>query len=100
MNGSVEEISLGDKLMNAFANAMDFAFGRHHEHMSRVFTIKGRTYQVCCDCGRDFNYSLRMMSIVRHRTLGLRLKLLRMRHIFESFLTRQFARPEPHPRDT
>lgn len=84
MSGSVEEISLGDKLMNAFANALDCVFGCHHEHMSRVFTIKGRTYQVCCDCGRDFTYSLRMMSIVRHRTPGLRLKLLRMRHILRA----------------
>lgn len=25
-----------------------------HRHMSRVFTIKHRTYRVCCDCGREF----------------------------------------------
>jgi len=32
-------------------------FGCHHRHVSRVFTIKRRTYQVCCDCGEEFQYS-------------------------------------------
>ena len=31
-----------------------FAFGCHHKQMSRVFTIKRRTYQVCFKCGREF----------------------------------------------
>jgi hypothetical protein len=29
-------------------------FGCRHRHMSRVFTIKLRTYRVCFDCGREF----------------------------------------------
>ena len=34
-----------------------FAFGCHHRQLSRVFTIKKRTYQVCVECGREFEYS-------------------------------------------
>jgi hypothetical protein len=30
-------------------------FGCQHRHMSRVFTIKRRTYKVCFDCGREFD---------------------------------------------
>lgn len=32
-----------------------FAFGCRHRHLSRVFTIKNRTYRVCFDCGREFD---------------------------------------------
>jgi len=32
-----------------------FIFGCRHRHLSRVFTIKHRTYQVCFDCGREFD---------------------------------------------
>jgi hypothetical protein len=32
-----------------------FIFGCRHRHMSRVFTIKHRTYRVCFDCGREFD---------------------------------------------
>jgi len=45
--------------------ALDFLFGCHHRHLSRVFTIEGRTYRVCCDCGAKFVYSLSSMSIER-----------------------------------
>ena len=30
---------------------LDFLFGCHHVHLSRVFTLQGETYRVCCDCG-------------------------------------------------
>jgi hypothetical protein len=33
------------------------AFGCHHSRMSRVFTIKNRTYQVCFECGQEREYS-------------------------------------------
>ena len=36
-------------------------FGCHHAQMSRVFTIKNRTYQVCFECGRECEYSLAAM---------------------------------------
>jgi hypothetical protein len=41
------------------------AFGCHHRQMSRVFTIKKRTYQVCFECGRECEYSLASMHRVR-----------------------------------
>lgn len=43
----------------------DFIFGCHHGHLSRVFTMSGRTYRVCCDCGAKFKYSLNSMSMER-----------------------------------
>jgi hypothetical protein len=39
-----------------------YLFGCHHKALSRVFTIGHRTYQVCCDCGTEFEYSLKTMS--------------------------------------
>ena len=39
----------------------DFLFGCRHAELSRVFTIDGRTYRVCCTCGSQFNYSLASM---------------------------------------
>jgi len=40
----------------------DYIFGCHHKALSRVFTIGRKTYQVCCDCGAEFEYSLKTMS--------------------------------------
>jgi len=48
---------------------LEFFFGCHHVHLSRVFTLKGETYKVCCDCGAKFAYSLETMSIVRRLPL-------------------------------
>jgi len=45
---------------------LDFLFGCHHGGISRVFTLEGETYKVCCDCGAKFAYSLETMSI-QHR---------------------------------
>jgi hypothetical protein len=33
--------------------------------LSRVFTIKRRTYQVCYKCGREFEYSWALMRSVQ-----------------------------------
>ena len=49
--------------MTYMAAALDLLFGCHHGNLSRVFTIGGRTYRVCCDCGAQFRYSLVTMSI-------------------------------------
>lgn len=49
--------------MQKVMNVLDFVFGCHHSHLSRVFTIGGRTYRVCCDCGAKFKYSLEGMRI-------------------------------------
>jgi hypothetical protein len=44
---------------------LHFVFGCHHRHKSSVFTIKKRTYQVCLNCGQEFDYSLVRMHSVR-----------------------------------
>jgi hypothetical protein len=41
------------------------AFGCHHSQLSRVFTIKKRTYQVCIECGQEFAYSWALMHSLR-----------------------------------
>jgi hypothetical protein len=41
--------------MNPLHWMIQFAFGCHHRHISRVFTIKKRTYKVCLDCGCEFS---------------------------------------------
>ena len=42
--------------MKPFLGLFQFLFGCRHRHMSRVFTIKHRTYKVCFDCGREFDF--------------------------------------------
>jgi hypothetical protein len=41
--------------MNPLLWMFQFAFGCHHRHLSRIFTIKKRTYKVCFDCGTEFD---------------------------------------------
>jgi hypothetical protein len=41
--------------MNPLLWFFQFAFGCRHRHLSRIFTIKRRTYKVCFDCGREFD---------------------------------------------
>jgi hypothetical protein len=58
------EFPLWQILKQHFVSALDFAFGCHQGKLSRVFTIGGRSYKVCCDCGASFDYSLDTMSIM------------------------------------
>lgn len=45
---------------------LHFVFGCRHRRKSGVFTIKKRTYQVCLNCGQEFDYSwVRMRSVRR-----------------------------------
>lgn len=53
-------------LLGWAAVLLEFLFGCQHHALSRVFTIGGQTYKVCCDCGAKFNYSLEKMAI-EHR---------------------------------
>jgi hypothetical protein len=46
--------------MNPLLWALRFVFGCHHRHLSRVFTIKQRTYRVCFDCGSEFDQRTRL----------------------------------------
>jgi hypothetical protein len=41
--------------MNPLLWVFRFTFGCRHRHLSRVFTIKRRTYRVCFDCGEEFD---------------------------------------------
>ncbi len=41
--------------MSGLLGIFQFLFRCRHKHMSRVFTIKNRTYRVCFDCGREFD---------------------------------------------
>lgn len=41
------------------------AFSCWHRHISRPFTLRGRTYEVCLDCGKELPYSLEQMSRVK-----------------------------------
>jgi uncharacterized membrane protein len=79
MSGSAEDegISLWDSVTHPLANVLEFAFGCHHRKLSRVFTMNGHSYKVCCNCGATFNYSLTTMSITRHRKLLAALLRLR-----------------------
>ena len=50
--------------MTPFPRVFQLIFWCHHRHISRVFTIKQRTYQVCFDCGRRIEYSWTLMHSV------------------------------------
>jgi len=42
---------------------LEFAIGCRHRHLSRVFTIKHRTYRVCFTCEREFDLPFANASI-------------------------------------
>jgi len=48
----------------------ELLLGCTHGNISRPFTIHNRTYRVCCDCGREFQYSLTSMQIVSTHDRG------------------------------
>jgi len=73
-----EEAPLWESVTQPFADVLDIAFGCHHRRLSRVFTIEGHSYKVCCDCGASFRYSLESMSITRRRRLFPVLKRLQL----------------------
>ena len=78
----IEEAPLWDRVTHPFASALEFALGCHHRHLSRVFTLRGRSYKVCCDCGQTFDYSLLTMSTVQsHRRLSAILGLCTLRRL-------------------
>ncbi len=55
--------------MARLVTVLDFLFGCHHR-LSRVFTLEGQTYRVCCACGAKYGYSLETMSIKRRLPLA------------------------------
>ena len=56
--------------MATFTAILEFFFGCHHNQLSRVFTLQGETYRVCCDCGAKYAYSLKTMSVERRLPLA------------------------------
>ena len=48
--------------MKPLLSFLHIAFGCRHRQMSRVFTIKKRTYRVCFQCGQEFEYSWALMN--------------------------------------
>jgi len=75
----LEAVPLLESVAHPFAKMLERAFGCHHTGLSRVFTIKGRTYKVCLECGATFDYSLKEMSIVHRRRFFPALMRLRRR---------------------
>ena len=56
----MEVANAGIELRSCETAAADFSslhFGCRHRQRSAVFTIKKRTYQVCLNCGQEFEYS-------------------------------------------
>jgi hypothetical protein len=78
---SSEQIPIWETVTQPLAEALDFAFGCHHRKLSRVFTLDGHSYKVCCGCGARFDYSLQTMSIRTHHKLFPALRRLRARQI-------------------
>ncbi len=56
-------------MKNPFGAVFDFFLDCHHRELTRVFTLKGRTYRVCCQCGAEFEYSLEDMRLVSRRRM-------------------------------
>ena len=52
-------------MKTALQSTFEFLFGCYHKQLSRVFTIRRRTYQVCVECGREFEYSWELMRCKR-----------------------------------
>ena len=73
-----ERVPLLETVTRPFANVLDMAFGCYHRKLSRVFTIHGHSYKVCCDCGATFHYSLESMSVTPRRRLFSALRRLRV----------------------
>jgi len=88
---AVGEVPRWDKFVHPLAFALNFAFGCHHRHLSRVFTIEHKSYKVCCDCGAHLKYSLEKMSVVRRHPRSA-LRLLRIRHIYRNRFFRNAQR--------
>jgi hypothetical protein len=68
-SGEQNKQPLAGEFMATIIAILDFLFGCHHVHLSRVFTLEGLTYRVCCDCGAKFGYSLKTMSVERRLPL-------------------------------
>ncbi len=64
--------------MEGVIRTLDVLFGCHHGNLSRVFTLDGRSYRVCCSCGAKFDYSLENMRTERRPPRRLMFRWLRI----------------------
>src|SRR5579864_778641 len=55
----------GVSVVQKLVGFLEYLFGCRHRLLSRVFTLQGESYRVCCDCGAKYAYSLETMSIER-----------------------------------
>jgi len=90
---SSEAVPLWTTVTHPLTSALEFAFGCHHRKLSRVFTLDGHTYKVCCGCGAHFEYSLHTMSIVRHSKLFPALRRLRATRLHRRRMSLRRSRP-------
>jgi hypothetical protein len=47
--------------METLLRIVESLLGWHRHQLSRAFTIRKRTYQVCLECGQEFEYSWALM---------------------------------------
>jgi hypothetical protein len=83
---ALEELPKWERFIHPLTSALSFPFRCHHRHLSRVFTIEGKSYKVCCDCGTHLPYSLDRMAVVHRRAAPQRavrraLRRLHLGHI-------------------
>jgi hypothetical protein len=68
-NQGLERSRCGEKahtlMKTSLLGIVESLFGCHHQQHSRVVTIRRRTYQVCVECGREFEYSWEGMHSTR-----------------------------------
>ena len=83
-----EEMPLWERVTHPLANVLEVAFGCRHRKLSRVFTVHGHSYKVCCDCGATFHYSLQSMSITQRRKMFPVLRRLSLEHRRRKLLRR------------
>jgi hypothetical protein len=54
-------------IMRWISRAYDLIFGCRHRSLSRVFSIEGNSYKVCCQCGAKFPYSWESMHMIKEK---------------------------------
>jgi len=82
--------------MKTLSDLCSRVFGCRHSNMSRAFTLAGRTYQVCCDCGSEFDYSLETMS--KSKSKNRCAEVLRARPAALAYEVGTIAPPRSSPR--
>ena len=66
-------------IMQWILRAYDLVFGCRHPNLSRVFSIEGASYKVCCQCGARFPYSWELMCIIKGKERKPRPELVHTR---------------------